>query len=221
VTIVVEDPETPFVAVVDLHILQEPVIVSAVKGDAHRVTSDGNLGDRLEIGATLELGQIIFVGPEGQVTAGMMNLVGRRRGCAHSFVELSAVTASPGRKDVPHLIRDLAELEKQVVSTLGTDPLEMQEAPSSGYDRAYAVDYALQNLDIQCARQLPETEARELNAVCLFLAGESACVAVSGLSVRRLRSLMEALGRPVNPHMVDEETLRTLLATVYGAAAKA
>ena len=220
-TIVVEDPETPYVAVVDLHVLQEPLSVSSVTGDAFRVSSDGNLSDRLEAGARLEVGQIIFVGPGGLVEAGKERLEGRRRGCAHSFVELATVTASPGRKDVPRLIRDLAELEKQMVGTLGTDPLEMQEPPSSAYDRSYAADYAFQNVDVECARLLPESKARELNAVCLFLAGESACVAVSGLSVRRLRSLMEALGRPVNPHMVDEETLSALLQAVYGATARA
>ena len=38
------------------------------------------------------------------------------------------------------------------------------------------------------------------------------------MSVRRVRTIMSALRRPVNPHLVDEETARLLIDAVYRRA---
>lgn len=38
------------------------------------------------------------------------------------------------------------------------------------------------------------------------------------MSVRRVRAVMAALDRPVNPHLVDGDTNRLLMDMVYGAA---
>jgi hypothetical protein len=51
--------------------------------------------------------------------------------------------------------------------------------------------------------------------VALFLCGEGDNVAVHQISLKRLRTLMEALERPVTPHMVTEETLSALMHLAY------
>ena len=212
-----EVPFSEHVAVLDLHVLEQRVVTATrVIGEVWRVDGQARLTHILTEGDEVAVGQVLYLSPGAIVQAGPLRLEGFSRGRAHSFVDATTVAISPGRGDVPRLLRDLLQLEEQVMRHLGEDPLAMQQTSSTPLERAYAADFAFQNLELDAARTLDERIARASGAVVLFISGESACVAMSEVSVRKLRTLMEALTRPVNPHIVDEDTLRALMAGVYG-----
>ncbi|MEM7679360.1 MAG: hypothetical protein AAF449_25585 [Myxococcota bacterium] len=94
----------------------------------------------------------------------------------------------------------------------------MQRGPETVHERAKSSEFARLNLTLSVARELPESVARQLRAVALFVSEDTAFVAVSSLDVAKLRRLMTALRRPVNPHMVEEEVIDQLLERVYATA---
>ena len=148
---------------------------------------------------------------------GTLKLFGGSRGRAHALVPADAFKSAPRRADVPRLLEQLAGIEAEAVK-LGEDPLAMQRGPETPHERAKASEFAKLNLTLSVARELPETIAREDRAVALFVSDDTAFVAVSTLDVAKLRRLMTALRRPVNPHMVDEDIIDALLAQVYVSA---
>ncbi len=207
-------------AVLHQHIARRgPLDVRALEGEVRRVDDAGALLEPLHVGDQLAVGAAIWVGPAGWVDVAGERLTGGRRGRAHVFLPAASIRVSPGRRDVPKLLRDLEQLESQLEAHLGEDPLSGQRAGDAPYERAVAADHALQNLQLEAARALPESIARELGAVCLYVSGESAAVAVASMRVSKVRALMQALDRPVNPHMVPEDTLLALLDVVYGRGA--
>ncbi len=192
--------------------------VAAVTGDAFKVDEVRVEREPLVRGAHVKVGDTIFVDKEASVQVDRLSLAGGRHGRFFMFVDDNAVHSSPSRRDVPRLIQDLSNLEAQMVEHFGQDPLASQRGPETPLERAASAEFAIQNLMMDAAVCLPEKTARDSGAVCLFFHGEAACVAVSSMSVKKIRALMAALGRPVNPHVVDEDTLRTLFDGVYGKA---
>ena len=204
--------------IVDLHHLpSEPTTpVFAVEGDAWRLDEDGNRRMRLGSGQELCVGESIYLEPSARVRVGSLELLGGKRGRAHSFIDRSAAISAPNRSDVPRLVRDLTRLEQHMMEHFDEDPLTNEHRPTTPFERSVASDFAFMNLDLEAALKLDEATAREHTAVCLFLAGESACVAIQEVSVRKIRTLMETLKRPVNPHVVADDTIHCLIETVYG-----
>lgn len=191
--------------------------VVSVTGAAWKLDEARGERDPIERGTDLRVGDTVFVEPAATLLVDAQTLLGGSRGRTYAFVD-KAVETSPSRRDVPRLIQDLAKLESQMVAHFGEDPLSTQRGPETAFELAASREYAIQNLMIEAALCLPEKVARDVGAVCLFFHGEAACVAMKGVSVKKIRALMEALGRPVNPHVVDDQTLRTLFDGVYGPA---
>ncbi len=208
-------PKLPDTSLIHLHRLtRAPVTVDRLEGAAWRVSDSGSatplaVGDELTLGETLAL-------EEGAVLdAGPVHLRGGRRGQAHVLVRDASFRTNPSRADVPRLLLQLAQIEEQA-GLLGGDPLAVRGGPETELERAASSDFARCNLVLAAARELPEAVAREAGAVTLFVNEETAFVAMSELSAGRLRSVMEALERPVNPHMVSADVLAELIERVYG-----
>lgn len=205
---------------VDMQRLTSPVRVEQVTGTAWRVDADGDeralVVSHLAVGELLEAGQKIALDAESSLSAGALELRGGRRGKVFVLLGEDELRGSPSSADVPKLINDLAQVEAQLVARVGLDPLSMQDGPQTPFDRAVAADFARQNLVPEEAAILPVEVARAQRAVVLFTSGDAACVAVAELSVAKMRTLMQALGRPINPHMVDLPTLELLEQLVYG-----
>src|SRR5438874_1466283 len=68
---------------------------------------------------------------------------------------------------------------------------------------------------------IPEATARSAGALPLFFCDEAVFVAMSSVSIAKLRRVMQALGRPVNPHLVEESVLGELLDRVHGGRRRA
>ncbi len=212
--------------VVDLHRVGRTAMdVLAVRGAAWRVRDANDVGTPLTAGDDLRVGETVVVAPEAELlvdsklpAVGTLTLVGGPRGRAHAFVPEDAFRSSPSREDVPRLVEQLRQLEQQVEVGATEDPLAEQEGPETAFDRAMAREFAAQNLSLEAARLLPEDVARREGAVSLFLHGDAVCVALVRLGVGKIRRIMEAVRRPVNPHLVDAETLDALLARVYAAS---
>ena len=201
--------------IVDLHRAgKQPLSVLEVRGQAWRV-SEASASQPLNAGETVALGETIFLSAGSEVVVDGEVLAGGGRGRAHSFVPEDAFKTSPGIDDVPKLVSQLEQLERQVAEHRGEDPLAEQRGPITAFDKAMAREFAILNLTFETARELPEAVARAEQAVCLFRHGDAACVAMQEMTVRRIRALMSVLQRPINPHLVDGETIQTLLATVY------
>ena len=94
----------------------------------------------------------------------------------------------------------------------------MQRGPDSEYEKIKSAEFARLNLTMPVARELAESTARSDRAVALFISDDTAFVAVSTLDVAKLRRLMTALRRPVNPHMVEDSVIDELLERVYADA---
>jgi hypothetical protein len=202
--------------IVDLHRAgKHPLAIVSVRGTAWRVVEAAQ-GPPIFPGETVSLGETLFLDPGAEVEIEGGTLQGGKRGRAHSFVPEDAFRTSPSIADVPKLVSQLEQLEKQVAQQMGEDPLAEQSGPRTSFDRAMAREFAIQNLTEEAAKLFPESVARGESSVCLFLHGEAVCVAMTQMSVRRIRTLMSVLGRPINPHLVDEETIQTLLEAVYG-----
>lgn len=201
--------------IVDLHRAgKQPLAVREVRGEAWRV-SEASASEPLAAGQTVSLGETIFLSAGTEVVLDGEVLSGGGKGRAHSFVPEDAFKTSPGISDVPKLVSQLEQLERQVAEQRGEDPLSEQRGPITAFDRAMAREFAILNLSLEAALELPEGIARAEQAVCLFHHGDAACVAMKEMTVRRIRALMSVLQRPINPHLVDGETLQTLLQAVY------
>ncbi len=203
-------------SVVELHrLLRSPAEVSSVEGAAFRVTEEGSELGRIEAGHAVAVGDTLALAPNAVVTVDHLVLSGGKRGRAISLVAESAFRSSPSKKDVPKLLAQLEEIDRQMLAQLGEDPLRMHRGPESAYERAASAEFAQLNLVLKDARELPQERAEELRAVCLFFSDEAAFVAFSSVTIARLRALMELLNRPVNPHLVEDQVLDALLSRVY------
>lgn len=208
------------VAFVEIHRVRgEADRVSWLDGKAHRVDDAGALLGPLSVGVTIRVGETIVLEPGARAVVSGREIVGGRRGRAHAFVAEDAFRSNPSRADVPKLLDQLRQIERQM-ERLGEDPLAMQRGPESDYERAVAHEFVRANLTREAALLLDEAVAREVRAVCLFLCEDSAYLATSSLSIAKVRTIMEALGRPVNPHLVDDEVIDELLERVYDPGAR-
>ncbi|MEO1228341.1 MAG: hypothetical protein AAFZ18_05495 [Myxococcota bacterium] len=209
-------PTLPDTSIVNLHrTAGGPVHVDRVDGPVWRIREGSEQAEPLEVGDHLEPGDTVALGAAAQLEAGSLRLRGGDHGQAHALVKEGAFRPNPSRADVPRLLLQLAQIEEQMGSA-GEDPLAVRQGPETDFERAASSDFARCNLVLAAARELPETVARAERAVCLFVNEDTAFVAVTGISVAKLRALMEALGRPVNPHMVEEAVLDELLDRAYG-----
>lgn len=208
---------TPDTSVIDLHRVDEgPCPVLAVRGRAWRAPEDSDDFEPLGAGDEVAVGDTVALEPGGVVELPGLSLRGGNRGRAHALVTQGSFRSSPGRADVPRLVAQLEQIEREM-RPLGEDPLTMQSGPLTPTERAQSAEFARLNFDPAAAALLPADEARELEAVCLFLSDETAFVAVSALTVPKLRTLISHLGRPVSPHVVEPEVLEELLVRAYGA----
>lgn len=189
-------------------------VVVRVEGFAWRLRDDEDAPSVLSPGDALEPGDTVAVGAQSMVEAGTIRLIGGPRGQTHALVKDSDFRPSPSRADVPRLLLQLAQIEEQMTS-FGEDPLAVRQGPETPFERAASADFARCNLVSAAANELPESIARSESAVCLFVNEETAFVAVTDISVTKLRALMEALDRPVNPHMVEPEIIEELLERAY------
>jgi hypothetical protein len=203
------------VAIVELHRLRSTSErITSVVGRAHRLNDDGEPIGLLRDGSELRIGETIALEPGTRLIVAGMELTGGKRGRAHAFVADSAFRSAPTRADVPKLLEQLAQIERQL-ARIGDDPLALQRGPTTTLERAMASDFVRQNLVLEVARSLDEGVARKTRSVCLFFSDDAAFIAMSAMSLAKVRMLMEALGRPVNPHLVDDAVIEELLAKVY------
>lgn len=207
----------PDASVLDLHRVDGgPVPVRSVHGEAWRAPEDSEDFSPLRAGEEVALGETVAVAAGGVVELPGLTLRGGNRGRAHALVSQGSFRSSPGRADVPRLVAQLEQIEKEM-PPIGDDPLTMQSGPITPTERAQSAEFARLNFDPEAAQLLGEAAAREAQAVCLFVSDETAFVAVRELTVPKLRSLIEGLGRPVSPHVVADEVLDELLERAYGA----
>lgn len=207
-------------SVVELHrLLRSPAEVSSVIGPAYRVSEEGEELGVLATGHAVAVGDTLALGPEAEVKIEQLVLRGGKRGRAIALVAEHAFRSSPSKKDVPKLLAQLEEIDRQMMSQLGDDPLRMHRGPESPYECAASAEFASHNLVLKDARELPREIADRARAVCLFFSDEAAFVAFSSVTIARLRTLMEILNRPVNPHLVEEHVLEALFEKVYPRAA--
>jgi hypothetical protein len=208
-------PTLPDTNIMDLHRApEEPQVVESLEGRAWLVKEGEKGAVRVAPGVLVSVGDVLALAAGARVRLGGMVLSGGNRGRAHGLVAQGAFRSAPNRADVPRLLTQLLQIEREM-APLGEDPLAMQPGPSTPHERAVSAEFARLNLDEEAARRLREADARPNRAVCLFFAEDTAFVAFDALTVPRLRAVMEALHRPVNPHLVTPEVLDELLARVY------
>ncbi len=208
--------EPPDTSVVEFHrVGADPLVVRALAGEGWLIPESNGTPVPLEVGFQVSVGDTVALEPGARLQLGPLALVGGVRGCAHSLVRADAFRAAPTREDLPRLVAELSELEREVERE-GVDPLRAEAGLRTPLARATARDFALSNLDLPVAWTLSEGAARALGAVVLFVSGDTAVVALAELSVSRLLALLRALERPVQPHLVDRDTLEALFARVYG-----
>lgn len=209
-------PDLPDTTIVDLHrASRSPVRIDRLEGLAWRIPEDGRGPVRLEVGDEIQVGETIAVAEGSILDAGPVHLRGGNRGQTHALVKDGAFRPNPSRADVPRLLLQLAQIQEQM-GHLGEDPLAVRTGPETPFERAASADFARSNLVLSAARELPEAVARSERAVPIFVNEDTAFVAMVDLSVPKLQAVMEALERPVNPHMVEAEVLDELLERVYG-----
>jgi hypothetical protein len=188
------------------------LVVSRVEGDAVRVLDNGRRTEPLEIGTVLAVGDTIALERNTVVVASDVVMGGGRNGRAHTFVGDRAFRSTPGRADVPALVRQF----QAMVQSPSEDPFAGHRPPTSAYERALAADFARMNLDLRAALELTEATARAVRAVPLFLSEETAFVAMERVDLSRMVRLLTELSRPVNPHLVPPEVVDELIIRVYG-----
>lgn len=198
---------------VDLHRCSgDPVAVEHVAGTARRLR-EGAEPETITEGTVLEVGDTVALTAGSEVHAGPFVFRGGNRGRAHALVAASAFRASPSRADVPQLLEQLAQIDREGA----VDPLASQRPPRTPYERAAAAEFARLNLSLPAARLLSESAARTHRAVALFASDETVFVAFDTVDARKLRAVMEHLERPTSVHLVPVEVIDELLARVYGA----
>lgn len=205
----------PDTTVINLHrASRSPLTVSELEGAAWCIPDGSGSPKPLAVGAEISVGDSVAVGAGAELVVGCLRLNGGRRGQTFGLVKDGAFRPNPNRTDVPRLVLQLAQIEQQVAEG-AEDPLAVRQAPETELERASSADFARTNLVLAAARELPEEVARAQRAVVLFINEETAFTAMADLSVSKLRALIEALDRPVTPHMVEESALDALLADVY------
>lgn len=200
---------------VDLHRApSETVRVDRVVGSARRVR-EGAEPEPVHEGMALSVGDTVALAAGAEIQAGELIFRGGSGGRAHALVPAGAYRSTPSRNDVPQILQQLAEVEREG----GADPIAAQQKlPSTPYERANATEFARLNLALPAARLLSERVARSLRAVVVFVSDETAFVAFERIDAPTLRAVIEQLERPVNPHLVPAAVIDELLARVYGAA---
>lgn len=206
----------PDTTIIDLHRADEEALtVGPVEGEVQVVQGNQGIPEPAIPGQRLTYEHTVVVAPGAQVVVAGLLLRGGRRGKAHGFVRGTAFRPSPGREDVPQLIAHLEQIEEQL-RPLGEDPLQDEPGPVTPYEKASSAEYARLNLQLPIARTLDESLARMVRSVLLFVSEDTAFVAFARLSVPKLRTLMAELGRPIQPHLVEELVIDELLLRVYG-----
>lgn len=210
-------PRLPDTTIVNLHrASRSPLVIDRLEGEAWRVAEGSKQPETLGVGDRIGVGDTVALAVGTVLDAGPLHLRGGPRGQTHVLVKDGAFRPSPSRADVPRLLLQLAQIEEQMSSSFGEDPLAVRPGPETEFERAASADFARYNLVMPAARELPEDVARREGAVCLFINEDTAFVAMADLSVGKLRAVMEAMDRPVNPHMVEPRILEELFARVYG-----
>jgi hypothetical protein len=198
---------------VDFHrIPVNGLVVNRIEGQAVRVLESGRRTEPLEIGAVLSVGDTIALERGSIVVASDVMMDGGRNGRAHTFVGDRAFRSTPGRAEVPGLLRQFEAMTGSPVP----DPFANHRPPTTPYECAVAADFARMNLDLRAALELSQEAARALRAVPLFLSEETAFVAMERVDLPQIVRLMTELSRPVNPHLVPPEVVEELIARVYG-----
>ncbi len=206
--------EQPDLTIVELHRVDGPMVIEGIDGEVWHFP-DGKPGPiSVRVGSAVQIRDTLALAPRARVRLGSLDLSGGRRGRAHALVPVDAFKTPPRRADVPKLLEQLADIEAEAVK-LGEDPLAMQRGPETPHEIAKSTEFARLNLTLSVARELSEADARANRAVALFVSDDTAFVAVSALDVSKLRRLMTALRRPVNPHMVQDDVVDSLLDQVY------
>ena len=205
-------PETDPKAFVDVHVISENLeTIQKIKGNVYWLTESKELGDAVCEGDVLHRDAVLFLEAGAMLEFDRGCIHGGKRGKTHSFVDPDSIRDRPGRADVPRLLLDLEALKQK--SEL--DPLEKKFRIKTEFQLIAARDFAIQNLDIMAARSLPERTARDLDIVCLFLSGETACVAMAEVNLLKVHQAMTALKRPIKPHLIDTESMTLLLDKIY------
>ena len=208
--------EQPDLTVIELHRVNGPMVIEEINGRVWHLPDGKPQPIPATIGAAIQIQDTLALAPQARVRLGALDLSGGRRGRAHALVRADEFKTPPRRADVPKLLEQLADIEAEAVK-LGEDPLAMQRGPDTPHEVAKSTEFARLNLTLSVARELSEADARANRAVALFVSDDTAFVAVSALDVSKLRRLMTALRRPVNPHMVRDDVLDQLLDEVYVA----
>ncbi len=205
----------PDVSVLDLHSVDEgPCPVIAVSGEAWWGSEDDEVLQEVCVGDEIPVGYAVVIAAGGLVQLPGLVLKGGNCGRAHALVSQANFQATPSRRDVPRLIAQLEQIEREMGGA-GDDPLMMQSGPSNPVEHAQSAEFARLNLDPKAAQLLPKDTAEAMGAVCLFSSQDTVFVAVAELSVGKLRTLMQTLDRPVNPHVVSPSVLEALLRDAY------
>lgn len=208
--------QQPDLTVVDLHRVDQSLVIQVIDGEVWHFP-EGRPGPvPVDVGGVIDIGDTLVLAPGARAVLGALTVSGGQRGRAHALIRSDAFRTAPRRADVPRLLEQLADIEAEAVK-LGEDPLSMQRGPQTANERARSSEFARLNLALDVARELPEAVAREARAVALFVSDDTAFVAVDSLDVAKLRRLMTALRRPVNPHMVDGPVIDELLERVYAS----
>ena len=156
------------VSIVDIHRASgAPLTIEArAGGEAWRVLEGGAPAKLLDVGDQVDVGETVALAPGTELRLGSLHLAGGRRGRAHALVKHDAFAPSPSRGDVPRLLAQLARIEREI-EPLDEDPLRLQQGPSTPFEQALSSELALLNLDLEVARQMPESVARVARAVLL------------------------------------------------------
>lgn len=209
-------PSLPDTTIVNLHRTSgSPLQIGRLEGHAWKVSEETQEATELELGDEVHRGDTIALAQDSMLEAGSLRLFGGEQGQTHTLLKDGCNKPNPSRADVPRLLLQLAQIEEQI-GALGEDPLAVRPGPETEFERSASTDFARCNLVYAAARELPESVARSEGAVCLFINEDTAFVAMSDLSVAKLRAVMETLERPINPHMIEPALLEELLERVYG-----
>ena len=201
-------------AFIFIHVLSRNVErIKSVEGLAYWLNDEGEREELIRTGETISRDDLMYLEPGGKIVFDRGQVLGGNRGRTHSFVDPGSLRQTSPAEQVAKLLEELEELRSEK-----EDPLSSKRKLDTDYSKIYAKDYALNNFEIMSARTISETTARDLDIVCLFTAGESACVAMSHISVSHLQTVIRAIQKPVKPHLVDQKTLHNLMERTYAKA---
>ena len=202
-----KDDSRPFIYI---HVLSRNIeTIEAVQGNAFWMNEEGDTETRIKIGDTIHRDDLMYVEAGGSVAFSRGEVCGGNRGKTHSFVDPASLRSSRNGTDVAQLVEELEDLKAEE-----TDPFESMFPLRTRFELSYAHDFALQNFEVMAARSVSESIARSLQLICLFVAGESACVAMSKLNITRMQAVITALNRPIKPHLVRHHEEEVWLCSV-------